>query len=111
MARGDTLGFVYDFAGSFTPHGAFPARGQFLPISAYSPLFALPNLDGRTVIGGSGLYPEGDAVGADNFLLTSAELPAEVPVPEPATWATMALGFAAIGFFALRRGCAAPAAA
>jgi len=119
-----TIGEVVPYAGETPPPGWRFANGQLLPISEFQALFAilgttyggdgrttfaLPNLDGRTVIGDSSLYPEGDAVGADNFLLTSAELPAETAVPEPATWAMMALGFAAIGFCALRRGRAAPA--
>jgi microcystin-dependent protein len=121
-----TIGEIVPYAGETAPEGWMFANGQMLPINEYSALFsvlgatyggdgirtfALPDLDGRTVIGDSSLYPEGDAVGTDNFRLTSAELPAETAVPEPATWAMMALGFAAMGFFALRRGHAAPAVA
>jgi microcystin-dependent protein len=117
-----TIGEIVPYAGATAPPGWAFANGQLLPINEYSALFsllgttyggdgirtfALPDLDGRTVIGDSSLYPEGDAVGADNVLLTSAELPAQAPVPEPATWAMMALGFAAMGFFAFRRGRAA----
>ena len=97
-----SIGRIWPFA-NIQPAGAVSPNGRTT--------FALPNLDGRTVIGVSSLYPEGDAVGADNFLLTAAELPAETAVPEPATWAMMALGFAAMGFFALRRVAVAPAAA
>ena len=121
-----TIGEVAPYAGETAPAGWMFANGQLLSIQQNPALFAvlgttyggngrtnfaLPNLDGRTVIGDSSLYPEGDAVGADNFLLTAAELPAETAVPEPATWAMMALGFAAMGFFALRRVAVAPAAA
>ena len=121
-----TIGEIVPYAGTTAPPGWRFANGQILPINEFPALFAvlgntyggdfpfnfaLPNLDGRTVIGDSSLYPEGDAVGADDFLLTSAELPAGTAVPEPATWAMMALGFAAMGFFALRRGAAAPALA
>ncbi len=120
-----TIGEVVPYAGNTAPPGWMFANGQMLPIAEYQALFvvlgttyggngttnfALPNLEGRTVIGDSSLYPEGDAVGTDNFLLSSAELPAETAVPEPATWSMMALGFAAMGFLALRRGRGAPPA-
>lgn len=70
-AIGDTLGFVYDFAGNFAPGGGEAAQGQLLPIAQNPALFsllgytygssgpstfALPNLQGRVVIGaGAGL--------------------------------------------------------
>jgi len=121
-----TIGEIVPYAGATAPAGWMFANGQLLSIQQNTVLFsmlgttyggngvttfALPDLDGRTVIGDSSLYPEGDAVGADSFPLTAAELPAETAVPEPATWAMMALGFAAMGFFALRRGRAASAVA
>ena len=106
-------------------------NGQLLPISQFPDLFnligttyggdgvtdfALPDLDGRTVIGASlqdaALLAKaaltafgdddhvGDVVGADDIFLTPAELPPAVP--EPSTWALLTLGFVAMGFM-LRR--------
>lgn len=128
----ETLGQIVEFAGGTAPAGWTFANGQLLAISEYPDLFnligttyggdgvtdfALPDLDGRTVIGAS--VPDasplarvamtafgddeqvGDVVGADDIYLTQAELP--TPVPEPSTWALMALGSLALGFFGKRR--------
>ena len=75
-ALGDTLGFIYDFAGSFVPERTFAAQGQTLRIIQNTALFAswqyvwgdgrstfaLPNLEGAAIIGagaGPGLYAAG----------------------------------------------------
>jgi microcystin-dependent protein len=126
----ETLGQVVEFAGGNIPAGWALANGQLLPISENQSLFdligttyggdgvtdfALPDLDGRTVIGAN--VPDvspfaraaftvsdgdnvGDVVGADDIFLTSAELPPAVP--EPSTWALLMAGFVAMGFM-LRR--------
>lgn len=126
-ATEETLGEVVAFAGNFAPAGWALADGQLLLISEYPALFALigttyggngvtdfalPDLDGRTIIGasvvstsalaktafaidGAQAYPVGDVIGEDDIFLTSAEVPGPA-VPEPATWTMMALGFAAI---------------
>ena len=123
----ETVGQIVEFAGGTVPAGWALANGQLLPISQYTDLFdiigttyggdgltdfALPDLDGRTVIGAS--LPEvsllkkatltafsdddpvGDVVGADDVFLTPAELPPAVP--EPSTWTLLTLGFVAMGF-------------
>lgn len=126
----ETLGQVVEFAGANAPAGWAFANGQLLPINEYPDLFsiigttyggdgvtdfALPDLDGRTVIGAtlptslaraaltalSDGDPVGDVVGADDIFLTRAELPPAVP--EPSTWALMTLGALAIGFIRKRR--------
>jgi microcystin-dependent protein len=38
-AEGDTIGFVYNFAGDFTPGSSLAARGQLFSISKYPALF------------------------------------------------------------------------
>lgn len=96
FAAGDTLGFVYSFAGNFTPGTAMGAQGQLLPIgtnvAVFSLLgttyggngvsnFALPDLTGRAIIGagsGPGLSPAdpGVPVGSASVALTTAQLPA-----------------------------------
>jgi microcystin-dependent protein len=126
----ETLGQVVEFAGGRIPAGWALANGQLLPISENKGLFdligttyggngvtdfALPDLDGRTVIGAdvpevSPLSrtaftadgdPVGDVVGADDIFLTPAELPPAVP--EPSTWALLMMGFVAMGGFLSRR--------
>ncbi len=95
-ALGDTLGFVYDFAGNFPPGASFAAQGQLLPIASNVALFsllgttyggngttnfALPNLQGTATIGvgtGPGLTPRslGVAIGSPTVTLTTAQIPA-----------------------------------
>ena len=127
----ETLGQVVEFAGGSIPAGWALANGQLLPISENQSLFdligttyggdgvtdfALPDLDGRTVIGAN--VPDvsplaraaftvsdsdnvGEVAGVDDIFLTPAELPPAVP--EPPTWALLMLGFVAMGGFLSRR--------
>ncbi len=127
----ETLGQVVEFAGGTIPAGWALADGQLVPISENQSLFkligttyggdgvtdfALPDLDGRTVIGAN--VPDvspfaraaltvsdgdnvGEVVGANDIFLTPAELPPAVP--EPSTWAMMILGFFGVGFMTYRR--------
>jgi microcystin-dependent protein len=94
--EGDTLGFVYDFAGSLAPGRTFSAEGQTLPISQYAAMFSLlgttyggnglnnfqlPNLEGVATIGAGaapGLTPRtlGAEVGSPSVTLTSSRVPA-----------------------------------
>lgn len=94
-ASGDMLGFIYDFAGSFSPGDSFALQGQTLQISSHQALFALfgttyggngsttfvlPDLRGRAVIGtgtGPGLptATEGVAVGSATATLTLNQIP------------------------------------
>ena len=94
-AIGDTLGFVYDFAGNFAPGGGEAAQGQLLPIAQNPALFsllgytygssgpstfALPNLQGRVVIGagaGLGLSTQilGAATGSSTVTLGASQIP------------------------------------
>ena len=128
----ETLGQVVEFAGGSIPAGWALANGQLLPISGNESLFdligttyggdgvtdfALPDLDGRTVIGAdvpevsaferaalttvSDADPVGDVVGADDIFLTPAELPPAVP--EPSTWALLTAGFVAMHFMLRQR--------
>lgn len=95
-AYGDTLGFIYQFAGNFAPTGSASAQGQLFSISQNTALFslmgttyggngisnfALPNLVGTAVIGtgtGPGLSPQilGATTGANSTTLSVANLPA-----------------------------------
>jgi microcystin-dependent protein len=95
-ALGDTLGFVYDFAGPFLPGKTLAANGQLFPVGQNNALFALlgktyggdgistyglPDLQGRAIIGagaGPGLTPRtlGAAVGSPTASLTAAQVPA-----------------------------------
>jgi microcystin-dependent protein len=95
-ATGDTLGFVYDFAGTFAPSGTIPLQGQTLSIQQNIPTFALlgttyggngttnfavPNLTGQAAMGtgaGPGLTPRqlGVATGSSTVTLSTAQLPA-----------------------------------
>ena len=95
FAYGNTLGFIYDFAGNFAPSGTLSAQGQLLSISSNTALFsllgttyggdgvttfALPNLTGTATMGvgtGLGLTTQalGVPVGAGSITLTPAQLP------------------------------------
>jgi microcystin-dependent protein len=98
-ATGDTLGFVYDFAGNFQPGDSLFLQGQLLSISANPVLFdllgttfggdgtstfALPNLQGTTTIGdgtGAGLATEtlGVPTGSATITLSASQLPSSDP--------------------------------
>ena len=128
----ETVGQIVEFAGGNVPTGWALADGQLLPISEYRDLFdiigttyggdgvtdfALPDLDGRTVIGASLPVVSplaraalaavsdddnvGDVMGANDIFLTPAELPPAVP--EPSTWALLMAGFATMGFLLRRK--------
>ena len=107
-ALGDTLGFVYDFAGSALPGTTLAANGQLLPVAPtalFSLLgttyggngrttYALPDLQGRAIIGagaGPGLTPRtlGAAVGSPTASLTSAQVPAPGASSASAPYNTM----------------------
>lgn len=95
FASGDTLGFVYGFAGNFAPGGTANAQGQLLPIAQNTAVFsllgttyggngvttyALPDLAGRAIVGtgtGPGLSPQplGAPTGSATASLTTAQLP------------------------------------
>ena len=90
-AMGDTLGFVYNFAGFFAPGYSAMALGQLMPINQnqaeFSLLgtlyggngttnFALPNLAGSAIVGSSATLSVGQSVGSANVTLTTAQLPA-----------------------------------
>ncbi len=94
-AMGETLGFIYNFAGNFSPGDSQLAQGQLLMIGQNTALFSLlgttyggdgrttyglPDLAGRVTIGaGSGpglpVQPLGAATGAASVALTSGQLP------------------------------------
>jgi microcystin-dependent protein len=95
MASTPILGAIYLFAGNFAPRGYALCQGQILPISQNAALFSilgttyggngvqtfgLPDLRGRAAVGaGQGVNLNnvalGDAGGAQNVTLTSANMP------------------------------------
>jgi microcystin-dependent protein len=118
-----TLGEIVAFAGDFAPRGYAFANGQLLQISQNQALFAilgttyggngvttfaLPNLQGRTIIGAGNGFTVGELLGEKNTALTVNQLVSHdhsLPVdgvPEPATWGLMLTGFFGLGS-ALRR--------
>jgi len=89
------LGMIVPFAGNFAPRGWFLCQGQLLPISQYQALFAilgttyggngtqnfaLPNLQGRTIVGqgtSQGVpFVLGQSAGSANVTLLTQNLPA-----------------------------------
>jgi microcystin-dependent protein len=88
---GNTLGFIYGFAGNFAPKGSVTAGGQLLPINQNPALFsilgttyggagitnfALPNLQGQAIIGSSSpSVPLGVATGSQVVTLSPAQIP------------------------------------
>ena len=95
-ALGDTLGFIYDFAGNFPPGDSFSLQGQTLSPPVYQILFALfgtayggdgtttfslPNLQGTAIVGagtGPGLPTQvlGVATGSTTITLSNSQIPA-----------------------------------
>ena len=84
------LGQVANFAGNYAPSGWQVADGSLLQIQTNQALFsilgttyggngsttfALPNLIGRVAVGASNLNPLGSVFGADQTVLTAANLP------------------------------------
>jgi microcystin-dependent protein len=118
-ANTPVLGQIAAFASNFAPSGWALADGQLLSIAENPALFsvigttyggngvtdfALPDLDGRTIIGAGGGFSAGETLGADNIFLSADNLPPAASVPEPAPWVMMTVGFAVVGFaFRLRR--------
>ncbi|WP_211301036.1 tail fiber protein [Aliiruegeria haliotis] len=112
------LGEVSLFAGNFAPRGTAFANGQILSIASNTALFsllgcayggdcettfALPDLRGRTPIGagtfvGGQTYSVGQRGGAEQTVLTTANLPAHshrvaaVPVPQTAFFLLAGMG-------------------
>jgi microcystin-dependent protein len=98
-ATGDTLGFIYDFAGNYIPGNSLLLQGQLLSISTYSVLydllgttyggdgvatFALPDFQGTTAIGvgtGAGLSTQtlGVPTGSATVALSASQLPPSDP--------------------------------
>lgn len=90
------LGQIMAVAFNFVPKGWLPCDGRLLPIAQYNALFsllnttyggdgyttfALPNLNGRTVVGtgalpGGSYYELGQMAGTETVMLTNAEMPA-----------------------------------
>lgn len=90
-AVGDTLGFVYGFAGNFRPGSSLAADGQLLSISQHVALFsllgstyggdgvsafALPNLQGVASLGAGRPGGLGVTSGSPTLTLTPAQIPA-----------------------------------
>jgi microcystin-dependent protein len=86
----DQLGEIWWFAGNFAPRGTLQAAGQLLPIAGNDALFsrvgtryggdgrttfALPDLRGRTPIGGAGFDDFGTRSGAEAVTLAPENLP------------------------------------
>jgi microcystin-dependent protein len=95
LASGDTIGFVYDFAGTFAPGTSYMLQGQLDSISLDpllydaigtlyggdgSSTFGIPNLTGTVVIGtgapaGLDSYTIGSSTGTSTVSLTILNIP------------------------------------
>jgi microcystin-dependent protein len=90
---GIPLGSIRTFAGNFAPGGSAQAGGQLLPINQNQALFALlgtmyggngttnfalPDLDGQTMIGGQLGFGSRPAIGSNDTRLVNAELPSSL---------------------------------
>ena len=89
---GDTLGFIYDFAGNYAPRGTSMALGQYLATAPNAnaalfsiigtnyggdgvSYFALPNLNGQAIRGVSNPASAGALTGTPTVAITTAQLP------------------------------------
>lgn len=90
------MGMIMPFAGNFAPRQWAFCNGQLMNVAQYTALFsllgttyggngqttfALPNLNGRAIVGsgqlsGGGNYAMGQTGGAENVTLTTNQLPA-----------------------------------
>jgi microcystin-dependent protein len=92
----NSLGVVSAFAGNFAPSGELFCDGQLLQISQFSALFqligttyggdgvttfALPDLQGRDIVGAGADFTLGEQVGAANVALTNANSPLGLDAP------------------------------
>jgi microcystin-dependent protein len=90
---GIPLGSIRTFAGNFAPAGSPLAQGQLLPIVQNTALFsllgfmyggngtstfALPDLDGQTMIGGQQGFGSRPAIGSSDPRLGNAQLPSSL---------------------------------
>jgi microcystin-dependent protein len=90
---GIPLGSIRTFAGNFAPGGSALAQGQLLAINQNTALFtllgtmyggngtstfALPDLDGQTMIGGQLGFGSHTAIGSNDTRLVNAELPSSL---------------------------------
>ena len=92
---GVPLGSIRTFAGNFAPGGSAQAEGQLLAINQNQAMFALlgtmygrngttnfalPDLDGQTMIGAGqlGNFSSRSAIGSNDTLLVNAELPSSL---------------------------------
>jgi microcystin-dependent protein len=90
---GIPLGSIRTFAGNFAPGGSAQAGGQLLAINQNTALFslfgtmyggngttnfALPDLDGQTMIGGQLGFGSRTAIGSNDTRLVNAELPSSL---------------------------------
>lgn len=110
-----TLGEITAFAGNYAPGGWALANGQLLSIQQNQALFAilgttyggdgittfaLPDLQGRTLIGADNVaYLVGGNYGTAQITLGANNL----PVPEPETWAMLLAGLGLLSFTVTRR--------
>ena len=87
---GDTIGFIYGFAGNFAPNGSLSSDGQQIQITSNTALFSilgttyggngtsnydLPDLEGQAIIGAGGGYTLGEMTGSSTVTLTPSNLP------------------------------------
>jgi microcystin-dependent protein len=85
------------FGGNYAPANWALCNGQLLPISQYSPLyaligatyggdgtttFALPNLQSRIPLHTSSAYPMGAKAGVETVTLVTGQIPAHTHVPQ-----------------------------
>ncbi len=102
-------GFAFNTITGQTPQGAeYLVSADSAGDAQLSLLFSAGSLVGY---GGSSLSPD-TRIGSTIFLTGGGANPAtSLTVPEPSTWALMIVGFAGVGFFAVRRAAKAIVAA
>lgn len=101
-ANGDTLGFVYDFAGNFPPGVSYSLQGQLVSISQNTMVFSLlgtnfggngtttfqlPNLAGQVIVGTGNIGPDvspqslGEQSGSSTASLGLNQIPSNTILP------------------------------
>jgi hypothetical protein len=103
LGGGDGVGLDGSGQGVFVPKGYVSG----VPLSDTS-TYLNASFDSIGLFPGTFVYSWGSGDHADSFTIQIGPVGGASPVPEPSSWAMMLLGFAGLGYAAVRRKSAVP---